>query len=90
MARTFLRDAARLDRLARELDSLLESLDNSENVPERYDSTLAGELAAADAELVARAKAVVFRLELWARFPASDRERYTRRLEPVPGPRSVA
>jgi hypothetical protein len=80
MARTILRDAHRLGRLAEELKALQAAIDNEENVPERFESTLAGELADADAELLSLATRSVTRLARWARFEAHVTERYTRLL----------
>lgn len=83
MAKTILRDAERLERLAEELKRLAASIDNEENVPERYDSTLAAELASADAELLSQSLKVVHRLQRWAMFETTVTERYTRLLPQV-------
>lgn len=79
MARTILRDAVRLEQLATELRALLDAIDNEENVPERYDSTVAGVLADFDAQNLTLAWEIVGRLKRWAQFPKLG-ERYTRVL----------
>lgn len=84
MARTIIRDAVRLEALAGELAALQRALDNEENVPERYASTLAGELADADSERLTHAEHVVRRLGRWARHERWTPERYTRKPEPAP------
>lgn len=83
MAKTIVRDAARLDQLAQELKQLSAAIDNDVNVPERFDSTLAGELASADAEILTLAIGTVQRLQRWARFESTITERYTRLLPQV-------
>lgn len=90
MAKTILRDEVRLDRLHAELMKLAAAIDNEENVPSRYESNLAGLLADVDEHRLLAAAESVHRLLLWARFPNSDRERYTRIIEAPTGPRSVA
>ena len=83
MAKTTLRDTARLEQLAHELKQLSAAIDNEVNVPERYDSTLAGELASADAEVLTLAISTVQRLAHWSRFEATITERYTRLLPQI-------
>lgn len=85
MARSIIRDSVRLEKLAVELTLLMAAIDNDENVPERYDSTLGGALASLDAAILSQAWLIVSRLERWAKFEQSRTERYTRRL-----PASVA
>lgn len=85
MARTILRDDQRLAHLAEELKTLVAAIDNEENVPERYESTLAAELASADAELLSQSLKVVHRLQRWSMFETTVIERYTRLLPQVTG-----
>jgi hypothetical protein len=83
MARTILRDSARLSQLVKELRELVQAIDNEENVPERYASTLAGMLADSDANDLMRCWETVGRLERWSRFESRTTERYTRLLPEV-------
>lgn len=78
MARTFLRDAARLNQLHAELVALRDTIDNDQVVPERYHSTLAGYLSESDQQVITQAILVAHRLELWARFPSVHADSYVR------------
>lgn len=63
------------DRLA----AIADELDDDENVPERYTSTLAGRLSQADSQRLHEASAVLHHLYLEARFPSQHADSYVRR-----------
>jgi hypothetical protein len=66
-------DAEWLDDLWGRLSMLADLIDREECVPERYASTLAGELAEADSRAIRQALYVIARIERWAGFTRGPR-----------------
>jgi len=65
-----------LEETYRALSTLREYLDDDANVPERYESTLAGALASSDASAITTAIDVVHRLMLAKKYPEVSRDSY--------------
>lgn len=66
----------KLDELHRALWTLREYLDDEENVPDRFTSTIGGALASMDVAALSTAADVAHRLMLWTKFPQVSPESY--------------